>query len=291
MNEFLQGVITLISGKTQNLGIIGYPIEHTLSPLMHTAALKAAGLDCAYIALSVPPGRLVPALEGLRALYFRGWNVTIPHKSTIIQFLDAIDPDAKLIGAVNTVVNDGGAITGYNTDVLGFSMSLVDAGFILDECRAVVLGAGGAARAVTWALCKRRADITIGARNPSKASVLATDFAKFSSLNVFDWHSDEFKERLEQADIIINTTPLGMSPKVDDMPPVDLSLLPKGALVYDLVYSPAKTKFLLKAEELGYPTLNGESMLAHQGAESFRLFTGVETDAKIMLDAVREALQ
>ena len=123
----------MISGKTQNLGIIGYPIEHTLSPIMQTAALKAAGLDCAYIALSVPPGRLVPALDGLRALYFRGWNVTIPHKSTIIQFLDAIDPDAKLIGAVNTVVNDGGRITGYNTDVIGFLMSIVKAGYVLDE--------------------------------------------------------------------------------------------------------------------------------------------------------------
>lgn len=281
----------MITGKTQNLGIIGYPIEHTLSPLMQTSALQAAGLDCSYIALSVPPGRLVPALEGLRALYFRGWNVTIPHKSTIIQFLDAIDPDAKLIGAVNTVVNDGGAITGYNTDVIGFMMSIVKAGYVLDEQRAVVLGAGGAARAVVWALCKRRASsITIGVRNPQKASALAKDFSHFAAIDVFDWNSDEFKQQVEAADIIINTTPLGMSPNVDAMPPVDLSLLPEGALVYDLVYSPAKTKFLLKAEELGYPTLNGEAMLAYQGVESFRLFTGVETDAQIMLDAVRQAL-
>ena len=281
----------MISGKTQNLGIIGYPIEHTLSPIMQTAALKAAGLDCAYIALSVPPGRLVPALDGLRALYFRGWNVTIPHKSTIIQFLDAIDPDAKLIGAVNTVVNDGGRITGYNTDVIGFLMSIVKAGYVLDEQRAIVLGAGGAARAVVWALCKRRASsITIGARNPQKASALAKDFSHFASIDVFDWHSDEFKAALETADIIINTTPLGMSPNVDTMPPVDLSLLPEGALVYDLVYSPAKTKFLLRAEELGYPTINGEAMLAYQGVESFRLFTGVEADVQIMLDAVKEAL-
>ena len=257
---------------------------------MQAAAMQAAGLDYSYIAIPVPPGRLVPALEGLRALYFRGWNVTLPHKSAIIQFLDAIDPDARLIGAVNTVVNDGGAITGYNTDALGFSMSLVDAGFILDDCRAVVLGAGGAARAVTWALCKRRANIAIGVRNPSKAVVLAKDFEKFAAIDVFDWTSDEFKEMIECADIIINTTPLGMSPNVDEMPPVDLSLLPDGALVYDLIYSPVKTKFLLKAEELGYPTLNGEAMLAHQGAESFRLFTGVETDAKIMLNALRKVL-
>ena len=281
----------MMMAKTKNLGIIGYPIEHTLSPIMQTAAIDAAGLDYSYIAMLIPPGRLVPALEGLRALYFRGWNVTIPHKSTIIQFLDAIDPDAKLIGAVNTVVNDGGAITGYNTDVIGFLMSLVKAGFILDESRAVVLGAGGAARAVTWALCKRRASsITIGVRNPSKAMALVKDFAAFASIEVCDWESDEFKAQLENADILINTTPLGMSPNIDAMPPVELELLPKGALVYDVVYSPAKTKLLLRAEELGYPIINGEAMLAYQGVESFRLFTGVETDAQIMLDAVRKVL-
>lgn len=279
----------MISGKTQNLAIIGYPIEHTLSPVMQAAALKEAGLDYSYIALSVPPGRLVPALDGLRALYFRGWNVTIPHKSTIIQLLDSIDPDAKLIGAVNTVVNDGGCLTGYNTDCYGFHMSLVNAGFNIKECRAVILGAGGAARAVVWALCKRRAsDITIGARNPKKAAVLAEDFAHFAHIDVFDWHDDDFNKKLADADILINTTPLGMSPLVDAMPPIDLALLKKGALVCDIVYNPSKTKLLLRAEELGYRTLNGESMLAYQGVESFRLFTGVETEAKVMIDTVRK---
>ena len=281
----------MLSAKTKNLGIIGYPIGHTLSPIMQEAALEAAGLDYSYIALLVPPGRLVPALEGLRALYFRGWNVTIPHKSTIMQFLDAIDPDAKLIGAVNTVVNDGGAITGYNTDVIGFLMSLAAANFNLKGRRAVMLGAGGAARAVTWALCKRRsASITIGVRNPSKAMALANDFANYASIDVYDWGSEEFKAQLGEADILINTTPLGMSPKVDEMPPIELERLWEGALVYDLVYSPSKTKLLLKAEELGHPIINGEAMLAYQGAESFRLFTGVETDAQIMLNAVRQAL-
>ena len=279
----------MISGKTQNLAIIGYPIEHTMSPVMQAAALEAAGLDYSYIAIPVPKGRLVPALDGLRALYFRGWNVTIPHKSAIMQFLDAIDPDAKLIGAVNTVVNDGGAITGYNTDVPGFLMSLVAEGFVLDNSRAVVLGAGGAARAVTWALCKRRAkSISIGVRNPEKAAVLAKDFAPFARIDVFDWHDDEFKAQLKDADILINTTPLGMSPNVDEMPPVDLSLLPKNALVYDVIYNPSKTKLLATAQNLGLRTINGEAMLAYQGAESFRLFTGVETDAQVMIDAVRK---
>lgn len=281
----------MISGRTKNLGIIGYPIEHTLSPIMHAAALEAAGLDYSFIALPIPKGRLFPAVEGLRALYFRGWNVTIPHKSEIIKYLDSIDVDAKLIGAVNTVVNDGGCLTGYNTDVLGFSMSIVEAGFSLDGCRAVVLGAGGAARAVTWALCKRRASsITLGVRNPQKASVLAKDFSAFADIDVFEWTTPEFNEKLESADILINTTPLGMSPNVDLMPPVEIERLPKGALVYDLIYTPAKTKFLKRAAELGYPIINGEAMLAYQGAESFRLFTGVEADVNIMLEALRKAL-
>lgn len=258
---------------------------------MQAAALEAAGLDYSYIALSVPPGRLVPALDGLRALYFRGWNVTIPHKSAIIQFLDSIDPDAKLIGAVNTVVNDGGCLTGYNTDCYGFHMSLVNAGFTVDECRAVILGAGGAARAVVWALCKRRASaVTIGARNPKKAAVLADDFAHFANIDVFDWRSDEFNAKLAAADILINTTPLGMSPNVDAIPPIDLSLLKKGALVVDIIYNPPQTKLLALAEKLGYRTLNGEAMLAYQGVESFRLFTGVETEAEIMIKAVRNFL-
>ena len=283
-------MIELISGKTQNLAIIGYPIEHTMSPVMQAAALEAAGLEYNYIALSVPPGRLVPALDGLRALYFRGWNVTIPHKSTIMQFLDAIDFDAKLIGAVNTVVNDGGCLTGYNTDAYGFHMSLVNAGFKIDGKRAIVLGAGGAARAVLWALCQRRASsVTIGVRNPKKAAALVDDFANFSRIDVFDWNDDQFKARLDDADILVNTTPLGMSPNVDEMPPVDLSLLPTGAVVYDLVYNPSKTKLLASAEELGLRTINGEAMLAHQGVESFRLFTGVESDAKVMLEAIRQA--
>ena len=281
----------MISGKTKNLGIIGYPIEHTLSPIMQAAAIEAAGVDYSYIAIPIPPGRLVPALDGLRALYFRGWNVTIPHKSSVMQLLDAIDYDARLIGAVNTIVNDGGCLTGYNTDSYGFHMSLVKAGFMLDDCRAVILGAGGAARAVVWALCKRRASsITIGVRNPQKAAVLAKDFSNFAEINIFDWNSDEFKEQLEYTDILINATPLGMYPNVDEMPPVDISKLPEGAFVYDVVYTPAKTKFLAKAEELGYPIINGEAMLAYQGVESFRLFTGVETEAEIMLDALEKYL-
>ena len=258
---------------------------------MQMAAINEAGLDYSYIAIPVQQGKLIPAVEGLRALGFRGWNVTIPLKSMIKNVLDSLDADAKMIGAVNTVVNDGGRLTGYNTDVTGFVKALNEVEFMPDECNAVVLGAGGAARAVLWGLYKRNAGhIAVGVRNPDKYKAIVEDFGVYESIEIFHWESEEFKEQLEQADILINTTPLGMMPNVDEMPPVDISLLPEGALVYDIIYTPAKTKLMIKAEELGYPTLNGMTMLLYQGVEAFRLFTGVEPNEEVMLKALKEAL-
>ena len=257
------------SSDIKNFGILGYPVAHSLSPQMYTAAFKAAGFpNYNYILLPVQAGKLFFAVEGIKSLEFRGVNVTIPHKSTIMKYLDAIDADAMVIGAVNTVVNDGGMLTGYNTDVVGFLAALAEANFLPEDCHAVVLGAGGAARAVLWGLCKRRAEyITIGARNPQKAQALANDFLPQGQVAGYDWHTDEFKELLQTADILINTTPLGMFPHVDDMPPVDLKLLPEGALVYDIIYNPVETKFLRTAKELGFPTLDGLSMLLLQGRD------------------------
>ncbi|MBR1730295.1 MAG: shikimate dehydrogenase [Selenomonadaceae bacterium] len=282
----------MIKVSTKNLGIIGYPIGHTLSPVMQTAAIKSADLDYSYIAIPVQKGKLVLAVDGLRDLDFRGWNVTIPLKSAIAPLLDSLDADAKMIGAVNTVVNDGGRLTGYNTDVTGFLKSLNAIEFLPEECNAVVLGAGGAARAVIWGLCKRKAaHISIGVRNPEKYKALVDDFEVFDDIEIFHWETEEFKDQMQQADILINTTPLGMMPDVDTMPPVDISLLPEGALVYDTIYTPAKTKFLAKAEELGYPISNGMMMLLYQGVEAFRLFTGVEPDEEVMLKALKDALK
>ena len=271
------------SKEIKNFGILGWPVGHSLSPKMHTAAFKAAGYD-----IPVQSGRLMLAVDGLKGLGFRGANVTIPHKTMIIKYLDAVDADALIIGAVNTIVNDGGIMTGYNTDVTGFLAALAEAEFMPDDCNAVILGAGGAARAVLWGLCKRKAaSVTIGVRNPLKARPLADDFSIYGSVEVMDWTSDEFQEVLQAADLLINTTPLGMYPKIDEMPPVNLKLLPEGALVYDIVYNPAKTKFLQTAESLGYPTLNGLSMLLLQGKESYRLFTGELPD----LDVMRKVLE
>ena len=281
----------MINVSTKNLGIIGYPIGHTLSPTMQMAAIRAANLDYSYIAIPVQKGRLIMAVDGLRSLDFRGWNVTIPLKSLIPQLLDSLNADAKMIGAVNTVVNDGGRLTGYNTDVNGFLAALNEFGFMPEDCNATVLGAGGAARAVIWGLCKRKAaHIAVGVRNPEKYKDIIEDFKVFDAIDIYHWESDEFKEQLQQTDLLINTTPLGMTPNVDEMPPVDISLVPEGALVYDVIYSPAKTKFLQKAEELGYPTLNGLTMLLLQGREAYRLYTGQLPDMEVMTATLKKIL-
>ncbi|MCR5833255.1 MAG: shikimate dehydrogenase [Selenomonadaceae bacterium] len=278
--------------EIKNFGILGYPVVHSMSPKMQKAAFLAAGFEnYDYILLPVHSGKLYFAVEALKGLDFRGVNVTIPHKSSIMKYLDAIDSDALVIGAVNTVVNDGGMLTGYNTDVYGFLAALAEANFKPDKCRAVILGAGGAARAIMWGLCKRRADcITVGARNPQKAKNLTDDFLTYGHVESFDWQSEEFKEAMQSADILINTTPLGMYPKVDEMPPVDLKLLSEGALVYDIVYNPFETKLLKTAKDFGYRTLSGLTMLLQQGKESYRLFTGELPDLDVMRKTLEEGL-
>ena len=283
----------MASLEIKNFGILGYPVGHSLSPQIYAAAFKAAGFkNYNYIPIPIQPGKLMLAVEGIKGLNFRGVNVTIPHKTMILKYLDAIDSDALGIGAVNTVVNDGGMLTGYNTDVAGFLAALSEANFLPEDCNAVVLGAGGAARAILWGLCKRKAEfITIGARNPQKADALAKDFMQYGSVEGLDWNSEQFTNAMQTADILINTTPLGMFPNVDEMPPVDLKLLPEGALVYDIVYNPVETKLLRTAKELGYPTLNGMSMLLLQGQESYRLYTGTIPDMKIMTKTLEKLLR
>ena len=283
----------MASNEIKNFAVIGFPVGHSLSPKMHMAAFKSGGFkNYNYIPIPIPPGRLLLTVDGVKALEIRGFNVTIPHKTAIMKYLDAIDTDARIIGAVNTVVNDGGMLTGYNTDVTGFLAALSEANFMAEDCNAVILGAGGAARAVAWGLCKRKAGfISVGARNGEKAKTFAEDFKKYSEIEGYDWSSEEFKETLQSADILINTTPLGMYPNVDEMPPIDLKLLPEGALVYDIIYTPAKTKFLKTAEELGFPILNGMTMLLLQGRESHRLFTGEVPDVDIMRRVVKQELQ
>lgn len=279
------------TGKTKNLGVIGNPIAHSFSPSMQNAALQEAQLDYAYIAMPVKEQDLAAAVQGLRAFNFRGINVTIPHKQAIMEHLDEINEDARIIGAVNTVVNDDDHLTGYNTDVTGFIGALKDKGFMPEGKRAVMLGAGGAARAVVWGLVKEKVEsLAIGVRNVPKVQPLVEYFKDYIDIKLYNWEDESFKEELKSADLLINTTPLGMVPNVDTMPPVDLECISAECFVYDIIYTPAETKFLRVARAKGCKTLNGEGMLVGQGAEAFRLWTGVEPNQQVMAEALRSML-
>ena len=281
-----------ISGTTKNLGVIGWPIAHSLSPAIQSAAIRAAGVDYAYIAMPVRPEELAKAAEGLRALGFRGFNVTIPHKTAIIDFLDEIDENARRIGAVNTVVNEDGKLLGRNTDVAGFLRGLARQNVAIRNKNVVVLGAGGAARAVIWGVGREKAEkITVGVRNVEKAKNALADLSGIADLDVCSWCGDRFEAALGKADILVNTTPLGMTPKIDEAPPVDWNHVWPEAFVYDIIYTPGRTRFLREAEARGHRVLNGTAMLAGQGAEAFAIWTGIRPDEDAMEMALLNALR
>ena len=281
----------MITGKTKVLAVIGNPIAHSLSPVFQNAGIKAAGLDYVYTALPVDNEALGQAIAGMKAMGICGMNVTIPHKERVMEYLDAIDEDARVLGAVNTIVNQAGVLTGYNTDVKGFINGMKQQGFSPTGKQAVLLGAGGAARAIIWGLIQAKvASLTIGVRNVAKAQSLVEYFAQYMKITLLDWQTAEFEQSLSQAELLINATPLGMYPKVDAAPPVNWDKVARETFVYDIIYTPAETKFLKQAKEHGCQVLNGEAMLVGQGAESFRLWTGVEPDIGVMTQALRQAL-
>lgn len=278
----------MFTGKTKNLGLIGWPVEHSLSPCMQNAAIKKAGLDYVYIAMPVRPNDLKSALSGLISIGFSGINVTIPHKVAVMPLLDEIDENARMIGAVNTILFQDGAAKGYNTDAAGFIHGLEAAGFVPMGKKAVLLGAGGAARAVIWGLVQEGVtELVVGARNLEKARALANVFETYIQIEVYDWQTEAFAEALRETDLLVNATPLGMRPQLDSEPPVVWGKLKKQAVVYDLIYNPVQTKFLKSAAVRGHQTINGERMLAGQGAASFEIWTKAEPDVLAMLEALR----
>ncbi len=259
---------------------------------MQNAALEAAGLDYTYIAMPVQPRYLRSAVQGLKALGFCGINVTIPHKTTIMPLLDCVDENARMIGAVNTVVNKNGQLFGYNTDVIGFIEALRHHGFQAADRRAVLLGAGGAARSIVLGLIKSGIKrIAIGVRNVEKARPLLESFGTYVDIQLFPWKDQAFIQELSGADLLINATPLGMYPKIDAAPPVQWECLKNNVFVYDIIYTPEKTQFLQMAEQHGHSILNGTEMLVGQGAAAFKLWLGKEADVKVMTSALREALK
>ena len=282
----------MITGKTKILGVIGAPIAHSLSPIIQNAALHEAGLDYVYTAFPVRRDALASAVCGLRDAGVTGFNVTIPFKTEIMPLLDALSEDAQRIRAVNTVViASDGTMTGHNTDVTGFLAGFAARGIGLAGKRTVLIGAGGAARAALWGLLRSGvSSVCIGVRNLAKGKALCTDFAADGTLAVYCFDDPHFRDVLCTADIVVQTTPIGMSPQTDAMPPVDPAAISPSAAVYDLIYTPAETAFLRAAAAHGCTTINGETMLVMQGAEAFSLWTGVRPNTDLMQRVLREEL-
>jgi len=283
---------SLISGKTAVCGVIGDPIEHTMSPVMHNAAFKKLGLDYLYVPFRVRKEELGRAVEGMRALNIRGLNVTIPHKVAIIPLLDKLDPLVEKIGAVNTIVNDGGVLTGYNTDATGFLQALLEE--VEPEGKnIVILGAGGASRAVSFILAERGASLVILNRQ------LELDWAEELARRISQSFNKEVKAlilneenlavMLERADVLVNATSVGMSPKIDETP-VPARLLKPGLIIFDILYNPVKTRLMKEAEVAGAQTIGGLDMLVWQGALAFEKWTGHKAPYDLMKREVIKAL-
>jgi len=275
----------VVTGKTRLCGVIGDPIEHTMSPAMHKAAFREAGLDYVYLPFRVRIEELGKAIDGMRALSIRGLNVTIPHKVAVIPFLDSLDVLAEKIGAVNTIVNDGGVLTGYNTDATGFLQALLDKGIEPQKKNVLILGAGGASRAISLILADRGADLVILNRREELGWAVELA-AKISGLFKIEAKAGELTranltEDLEKSDILVNATSVGMVPDVDRTP-VDADLLRAGLVVFDIVYNPVRTRLLREAEAAGAETIPGIEMLLWQGALAFEKWTGQKAPVELM---------
>jgi shikimate dehydrogenase len=272
-----------ISGRTKVLGLLGWPVEHSLSPAMHNAAFTHLGLDCCYMTFPVKPEFLKDAVKAVRALDFSGVNVTVPHKEKVISFLDKVDKEAAFIGAVNTIVNQGEKLIGYNTDGRGFMRLLSEARISVRNKNILILGAGGASRSIGYYLCQSASKLFLYDIDRKKAGKLIKDLHKIrGNVALFSFQPSVFSNQLDDIDIIINATPLGLK-KADPLP-VDTNLLKPRHIVCDLIYK--NTPLLQRASRKGCKTLNGLGMLLWQGAFAFELWTGRKAPVEVMRKAL-----
>ena len=272
-----------IKGSTNIVGLIGHPVEHSFSPPMHNAAFKKLGMDYVYTAFDVDPYKLKEAIDGARALNIKGFNVTIPHKIEVMKYLAEIDEIASLIGAVNTI--DFKDLKGYNTDGIGAIKAIGEVTNVKNK-NIVIVGAGGASRAISFYLAKYGADsLTILNRNVDKAQGLASDVLSSGLIDDVESNSIDSMD-LTDADILINTTPIGMHPNVDDTPIALAGDMHEDLVVFDAVYNPNETGLLKEAVKASAKPVYGIKMLLYQGAESFEIWTG----KKAPVDAMEEAL-
>jgi len=272
-----------IGGSTRVAAVLGHPVEHSRSPALHNAAYRALGIDAVYVALDVEPAAFDAALAGVAALGFLGVNVTVPHKAAALAACDEVDDVARLVGAVNTVVVRDGRLAGSNTDVFGFRRSLEE-GLGAAPARAVVLGAGGAARAAVVGLAELGASVRVVARDHARARPLLG----LGAYEVAPWTAVALASALEGCDLVVDATPAGLSPAAEAAvpAPIPLEVLRAGAAVATLVYH-RDTALLAAARARGLRTMDGSGMLIHQAARAFTLMTGREAPLEVMRAAFR----
>ena len=278
-----------IKGSTNIVGLIGHPVEHSFSPPMHNAAFDALNMDYAYVAFDVNPNDLKSAIEGAESLNIKGFNVTIPHKVDVMQYLDELDEVARLIGAVNTI--DFKNLKGYNTDGIGAVKAIEEVTSIKNK-NVVVAGAGGASRAISFYIAKYGAEsLTILNRNEAKAESLASDVSDSGLIGEVAYDSiNAIGNYMEGADVLIDTTPLGMHPNISDEPIVKADMMDEDLVVFDAVYNPNETVLIKEVIKANAKPVYGSKMLLYQGAESFKIWTGKTAPVDVMEKALRNTL-
>ncbi len=283
----------------QNTGvlcIVGHPVKHSYSPFIHNIALNLTGLDYIYLPFDIPQDNLKSAIKGFLALGIKGFNVTLPYKEAIIPYLQTISEEASTVGSVNTVVNDLGKLVGYNTDVHGVMETLLPYKDEISGLEVSIIGAGGGARAVIYALIRyfKPAKINIINRSEQRAESLKIYFSekmKFDAIETFELFPPDILPVLNNSKLIINATPIGMSPDADDSPINNSKIFVPSQIVFDIVYNPVNTKFLQMAKEEGAVVLDGIKMLVYQAARSFELWTGTPMPVEGVYDALKKYLE
>ncbi len=281
----------ILTGHTKIFCIIGHPVEHSMSPTMWNPALQELGLDYVYVAFDVHPDNLENAVDALRFLGIRGANVTIPHKNSIIKFLDQIDPIAEKMGAINTVKNEGGYLKATNTDAPGAKKSLLDAGCSIEGKNILFLGSGGVARSIAYLFSEEAKKIVLTDIVKERAVTIASEIKKNMDANIEGELASEknISNLIRKTDILINATPIGMDPHIDASP-ISKDLLHDELFVFDVIYNPMETKLMKEAAEVGCKTLGGLDMLVNQGVIAFEWFTGKTPNSKLMKNKIIEFL-
>ena len=281
-----------LSGKTAVYAVIGDPVAHSLSPVIQNAAFEEMKLDCVFLAFKVAPAEVENALRGLRGLGIRGLNVTMPDKNAVIAHLDEVDETAKFLGSVNTILNEDGKLRGFSTDGAGAHRALEENGAILTEKKLVLLGAGGAARAIAFTLAKEVGELVLLNRTPEKTAWLAEALNRRfrKKVTAGSLSPSTIQENLRDADILINATSVGMHPHAMQSL-VKSEWLKPSLTVMDIVYNPLETKLAKDAKAAGAKVISGLEMLIYQGATSFEIWTGKPAPVEVMRKAALNSLR